>query len=126
MSGHNKENELLCSTLVSQDTEESSQEIKTNENVKARAINISTLFASLDKILEEEELRKRRSAACDLPKTAIDRHMVKTNNERVGMNGLKRIQLCRNALDALDRRGWDRSFHQRLFHEVCIPMEVSN
>ena len=38
----------------------------------------------------------------------------------VGMNGIKRIQLCRRALDALDRRGWDRSFHQRLFHEVFI------
>jgi hypothetical protein len=36
------------------------------------------------------------------------------------MNGIRRIQLCRGALDAMDRRGWNRSFHQRLFHEEYL------
>lgn len=27
---------------------------------------------------------------------------------------------CRQALDALDRRGWQRSFHQRMFHDNFI------
>ena len=35
-------------------------------------------------------------------------------------NGFARIQACREALDALDRRGWQRSFHQRMFHENFI------
>jgi hypothetical protein len=50
---------------------------------------------------------------------AIDRHMssyARTEN----MNGFRRMQLCRQALDALDRRGWSRSFHQRLFHEEYL------
>jgi hypothetical protein len=35
-------------------------------------------------------------------------------------DGFARIQACREALDALDRRGWQRSFHQRMFHENFI------
>lgn len=29
-------------------------------------------------------------------------------------------QKCRTALDALDRQGWQRSYHQRLFHDNFI------
>ena len=32
-------------------------------------------------------------------------------------NPMDRMQDCRDALAILDRRGWNRSFHQRLFHE---------
>ncbi len=35
-------------------------------------------------------------------------------------SGFQRIQRCRNALEALDRQGWQRSFHQRLFHDHFI------
>jgi hypothetical protein len=34
--------------------------------------------------------------------------------------GFKRIEKCRQALAALDRRGWTRSFHQREFHDHFI------
>jgi hypothetical protein len=50
---------------------------------------------------------------------AIHRHM-SGYAQSEGMNGLKRMQLCRQALDALDKRGWNRSFHQRLFHEEYL------
>lgn len=36
------------------------------------------------------------------------------------MNGFKRIDRCRMALDALDRCGWKRSYHQRKFHDAFI------
>jgi hypothetical protein len=36
------------------------------------------------------------------------------------MNGIRRMQLCRQTLDALNRRRWSRSFHQRLFHEEYL------
>lgn len=39
------------------------------------------------------------------------------NDHQQGMTGFDRLNLCRKALDALDRRGWERSFHQRLFHD---------
>lgn len=32
-------------------------------------------------------------------------------------NGFKRMQMCRAALEAIDKGGWDRSFHQRQFHD---------
>jgi hypothetical protein len=31
--------------------------------------------------------------------------------------GFDRMNTCRKALEAIDRRGWDRSYHQRLFHD---------
>ena len=34
-----------------------------------------------------------------------------------GRTPFQRMQDCRDALAVLDRRGWKRSFHQRLFHE---------
>lgn len=34
--------------------------------------------------------------------------------------GFRRIQLCREALAALDRQGWNRSYHQREFHDHFI------
>ena len=34
--------------------------------------------------------------------------------------GFKRINLCTTALCALDRRGWERSYHQRYFHNQFI------
>jgi hypothetical protein len=35
-------------------------------------------------------------------------------------DGFARMQQCRDALDAMDRQGWNRSFHQRMFHENFI------
>jgi|GEM_PF-4021967 len=34
--------------------------------------------------------------------------------------GFERMKACRRALEALDRQGWDRSYHQRQFHEVFL------
>jgi hypothetical protein len=38
-------------------------------------------------------------------------------DKQKGITGFDRLNLCRKALDALDRRGWERSYHQRLFHD---------
>ena len=36
------------------------------------------------------------------------------------MSAFDRIDMCRKGLEALDRQGWDRSYHQRQFHEQFI------
>ena len=36
------------------------------------------------------------------------------------MDGFKRMQRCRIALEALDRSGWKRSFFQRRFHDAFM------
>lgn len=35
-------------------------------------------------------------------------------------SGFQRMATCRKALEAMDRRGWDRSYHQRYFHDHFI------
>lgn len=35
-------------------------------------------------------------------------------------SGFQRIELCRKALEALDLHGWQRSYHQKMFHETFM------
>ncbi len=84
-----------------------------------RPLSLRPMFAMMDSLMREERAARERRAAGGTTRTALTRHMVE-QCDQVGMNGLSRIQRCRVALDALDRRGWDRSFHQRLFHEEYL------
>ena len=82
-----------------------------------QAISFTGLYESLDALLQEERQQlqdTRRSSTL-----AIQLHMRSFSNTEA-MDGFKRMHLCRQALDALDRRGWNRSFHQRLFHEEYL------
>jgi hypothetical protein len=93
--------------------------VRDKANEGARRITLKPMFVLMDKVLEEERVLRERRACGGMVRTAISRHMGEQRSQST-MNGLKRIQLCRAALDALDRRGWDRSFHQRLFHEEYL------
>jgi hypothetical protein len=87
------------------------------EEDNGRRISLKPLFMAMDKVEKREEVSrqfKKQGVS-----SAISRHM-RSYADTQGMNGIKRIQLCRQALEALDRRGWDRSFHQRLFHEEYL------
>ena len=35
-------------------------------------------------------------------------------------NGFQRIDTCRQALAAIDTKGWQRSYHQKMFHETFM------
>ncbi len=85
-------------------------------------VSLRPVFSMMDHVLEQEARAKAaREQKQGMMKTAIGRHMGGyVSSEESKLNGIKRIQLCRNALDALDRRGWDRSFHQRMFHEEYL------
>ena len=83
------------------------------------SLSFANLFEAMDAHLQHEDERASMATADAAHTLAIDRHMhsyAQTQN----MNGFRRMQLCRQALDALDRRGWSRSFHQRLFHEEYL------
>lgn len=43
-----------------------------------------------------------------------------TEVEEVNVRGFKYMDKCRFALRCIDRRGWERSFHQRDFHEAFL------
>lgn len=77
--------------------------------------SLAHYYEAYDRVeAQAAEERSRRSTRL----TAIQRAL---GTRRGGGNdGFKRMQRCRNALNALDRRGWDRSFHQRHFHDNFI------
>ena len=74
------------------------------------------LFASYDHIQSE---KSTRAAARGVPRNALQAYLHGTAEAKTG-SGFQRIQKCREALEALDRQGWQRSFHQRLFHDHFI------
>ena len=74
------------------------------------------LFAAYDRIQSD---KARRAAFRDAPRNALQAFLHGSAQATTG-SGFQRIQRCREALEALDRQGWQRSFHQRLFHDHFI------
>lgn len=74
-------------------------------------------FQDLYELFEREE-RKRAEGSRVVRVSTLDRYAAPAS-ERAS-SGFFRIEKCRRALEALDRRGYNRSFHQRLFHEDFI------
>ena len=50
-------------------------------------------------------------------RSALSNFMHKGQVSSLKPTGFSRIEKCRQALLAIDRRGWERSFHQRQFHD---------
>jgi hypothetical protein len=76
---------------------------------------LTDYFENYDRItrMEMEEERKRR-----VRRTALENYLSMT--AKTTHTGFHRMQKCRQGLEALDRRGWQRSFHQRMFHDNFI------
>eukprot|EP00961_Rhodomonas_salina_P036716 493346-Rhodomonas_salina.1 len=78
-------------------------------------ISLAQIFENYDhRILQDEG-----GDACAAPSSALRQHMRKYDAFD-GMNGFARMETCRRALEALDRRGWERSYHQKVFHDQYI------
>ena len=74
-------------------------------------IDYSALFNSFDTLLESKE-------TAEAPSNPMQAFLQKSQN-KTG-NAFQRMQMCRDALEGIDRQGWQRSFHQRLFHDNFI------
>jgi hypothetical protein len=76
------------------------------------------LYAAYDAMqAEAAELAALRAR----PRNPVQAFMQRsTGGARGGKDGFVRMQECRQALEALDGRGWQRSFHQRMFHDNFI------
>lgn len=72
-------------------------------------LRYSDIYYKYYKYATDTELKQRRcfKRTVDLYDTVAETRTT----------GFERLDLCRKALEALDRRGWERSFHQRLFHD---------
>ena len=81
-----------------------------------RPVDYTDLFSSYDKI---ETSRRQRSEEQRVSRNALQQFMLMSDESKTG-NGFTRIQRCREALESIDRQGFTRSFHQRLFHDHFI------
>ena len=70
-------------------------------------------FQSYDRVTREKEAEKRRRGT---RRTALENCLSFTAKSEC--NGFQRIRRCRQALEALDRRGWQRSKHPKLVVRV--------
>jgi hypothetical protein len=78
-------------------------------------ILLEEYFTNYDRVAlerENEALNRQRR------RTALENYL--STGEKEVCNGFQRMQKCRQGLEALDRRGWQRSFHQRMFHDNFI------
>lgn len=78
-------------------------------------ISLDAYYSAFDTVQEETD---RVSASRQVRRTALQNCMAP--NSKTTHDGFTRMQACRRALDSLDRRGWLRSFHQRMFHDCFI------
>ena len=76
----------------------------------------AALYAAYDALLADKERDAEENKAA---RNALQRFLRHRTGGRQ-RDWFIRMQQCRDALDALDRQGWNRSFHQRMFHENFI------
>jgi hypothetical protein len=89
------------------------------------AESMQTLYDSYQRIHDAREAERRLRT---MRLTSLQRFLGVTPGARAGQApppqeqsaGFKRIEQCREALAALDRQGWNRSYHQREFHDHFI------
>ena len=82
----------------------------------AQLVDYTELFAAYDNI---ENSKRRLTAEHSIGRNALQQFLYKSEEGKTG-NGFTRIQRCREALESIDRQGFTRSFHQRLFHDHFI------
>jgi hypothetical protein len=76
---------------------------------------LQDIFLRYDKVLAERQAEETRMR---VRRTALENYLEMSSKKE--QNGFQRMQKCRQGLEALDRRGWTRSFHQRMFHDNFI------
>jgi hypothetical protein len=80
------------------------------------SICLEDYFQSYDRMAqdrEDERLHRQR-------RRTVLQNYLHTGDRPEECNGFHRMQKCRLGLEAIDRRGWQRSFHQRMFHDNFI------
>ena len=66
----------------------------------------------------EAEVLMRKKRACEFIPSFMQQ--IEEEETKRTVSGFTRMQKCRDALEAIDRQGWQRSFHQKQFHEEFI------
>jgi hypothetical protein len=75
-------------------------------------ISQKSVYEAYDKVLIQEQ----RIHESNNRRLTVIQNYLKEKHLTVS-DGFRRMNKCRQALEALDRTGWARSFHQRMFHD---------
>ena len=76
---------------------------------------LQEMFERYDQVLTERQQVEIRKL---VRRTTLQNYLEASTKKE--QNGFHRMQKCKYGLEALDRRGWARSFHQRMFHDNFI------
>jgi len=77
-------------------------------------IDYTTHYLRFDKHVEAlREAEQQRK----ILRPALRNFLRKNGSTQEKSTGFLRMKMCRAALEAIDRGGWERSFHQRQFHD---------
>ena len=79
-------------------------------------VDYTPLFSAYDRM---QSKRLDQTAQARVHRNALQKYMSKSEEARTS-DGFKRMEKCREALSCIDRQGYTRSFHQRLFHDHFI------
>ena len=79
-------------------------------------IDHTPLFSAYDRA---QSKRLNRASEARMQRNSLQKFMLKTEEAKTS-DGFLRIDKCREALCCIDRQGYTRSFHQRLFHDHFI------
>jgi len=88
-------------------------------------ISYQTLYAKYDTTLHKNAThcgiaeKKARSELCAIQQFMLPKNTSEKKDDQKS-NGFARMEKCRQGLDALDKAGWKRSYHQRKFHDAFI------
>ena len=80
-------------------------------------ISYANYYEAYDASVLAEE--RRRRAVYDVPRDPLQAFL-RGKVQHSNVDGFERIRRCREALDILDGAGWQRSYHQRVFHDHFI------
>ena len=82
------------------------------ETTKMSACSYSEWYNAYDQAIVSAQQQRAHGAHHDAFQAFMHRARQTTT-----IDGFQRMQRCRDALAVLDKQGWQRSYHQRLFHD---------
>jgi hypothetical protein len=80
-------------------------------------ISFSEFYQLHQKRIHEQTRLKQ---AQELHNSNFERFLQNNTLQHVEKNGFWRMKRCREALQIIDENGWNRSYHQKLFHDQFI------
>ena len=82
-----------------------------------RVVNYTQSYARFDAMREEQEEAEIERKKV---RSALSNFLRRGQEINFKQSGFRRMDRCRQALQAIDRRGWERSYHQRQFHDQFL------